>query len=455
MSSPWERKRAESPGSAAKSEESSDETNHGPKNGFGLQEPSRPSVTPPTTNDTPSPQPRTPPTTIDTEEMSQDLTDDKMTEPEANIKSDERSEDSDMGDGDSDLGDGDAILARGDCRDPAKLTKYGFRPVWHFHLGYPEPTIPLDIQEYLTDGKRRGTSFVGPLRSIAWLAGLDELVEAIDSPVFAIQDSIETVPFGCELTWPVEYHILQGTIPLHIVKKVCPRQFWGPDVDPLPPVQYQCPAGITDKPALYPLAEISAESRLKGPNDKILCARIKSNKNLEVLERQIHRMADGMFESGQFLFRSVHLSVLRCTLAFFIPHVSTNNKDNEFGPGIYTTTSLSASLKYLRSGVGAIMVFRNPALERASVWQPSLRQWEAWVSKWLDRSLVIARGPTPPEYYTADFIQGAISGGQLDPRSARLQVPIQSEDTQVVAVSYRGCEILNDAFYMLIFVGTA
>ena len=242
---------------------------------------------------------------------------------------------------------------------------------------------------------------------------------------------------------------------LHIVKKVCPRQFWGPDVDPLPPVQYQCPAGITDKPALYPLAEISAESRLKGPNDKILCARIKSNKNLEVLERQIHRMADGMFESGQFLFRSVHLSVLRCTLAFFIPHVSTNNKDNEFGPGIYTTTSLSASLKYLRSGVGAIMVFRNPALERASVWQPSLRQWEAWVSKWLDRSLVIARGPTPPEYYTADFIQGAISGGQLDPRSARLQVPIQSEDTQVVAVSYRGCEILNDAFYMLIFVGTA
>ena len=51
------------------------------------------------------------------------------------------------------------------------------------------------------------TEIIGLLRSIAWLAGLDELVEAIDSLFFTIEDSIEKVPLGAGLLWPVEWHV--------------------------------------------------------------------------------------------------------------------------------------------------------------------------------------------------------------------------------------------------------
>lgn len=37
---------------------------------------------------------------------------------------------------------------------------------------------------------------IGPLRSLAWLAGLDELVEAIDHPTYRIEDNIEVIPLG-------------------------------------------------------------------------------------------------------------------------------------------------------------------------------------------------------------------------------------------------------------------
>jgi hypothetical protein len=45
---------------------------------------------------------------------------------------------------------------------------------------------------------------IGPLRSLAWLAGLDELVEAIDSSAYIIEDCIKTVPLSAGLMWPAE-----------------------------------------------------------------------------------------------------------------------------------------------------------------------------------------------------------------------------------------------------------
>lgn len=37
---------------------------------------------------------------------------------------------------------------------------------------------------------------IGPLRSLAWLAGRDELVEAIDNSAYLIEDDIEVIAFG-------------------------------------------------------------------------------------------------------------------------------------------------------------------------------------------------------------------------------------------------------------------
>jgi hypothetical protein len=75
-----------------------------------------------------------------------------------------------------------------------------------------------------------GMGMIGPLRSIAWLAGLDELVEAIDSSAYTIEDCIETVPLGAGLMWPVEWHIEQGKISSRIADRVF--RHWEPSISP-------------------------------------------------------------------------------------------------------------------------------------------------------------------------------------------------------------------------------
>ncbi|KAJ5795885.1 uncharacterized protein N7518_004425 [Penicillium psychrosexuale] len=101
------------------------------------------------------------------------------------------------------------------------------------------------------------------------------------------------------------------------------------------------------------------------------------------------------------------------------------------------------------------MVFKDPALVRAAIWQPSLEDWQAWVTRWLSRPPATASRPAPPQYDTADFIPGATRVTQTDPRNARLQMPAQSNENQLVAISYQGCQILADSLYMIIFVDAA
>lgn len=54
---------------------------------------------------------------------------------------------------------------------------------------------------------------IGPLRSLAWLAGLDELIKAIDHPAYVIQDDIEVISFGTSLLWPLDRWVEEGTVP--------------------------------------------------------------------------------------------------------------------------------------------------------------------------------------------------------------------------------------------------
>ncbi|CAG8136752.1 unnamed protein product, partial [Penicillium nalgiovense] len=101
---------------------------------------------------------------------------------------------------DSDYDEGDAVLARGWPPNNHNLAKHGFRPVWTSWEGYPGDEIPEDIREWLDEnGQRKSTKSIGPLRSLASLAGLDELVGAIHHPAYIIEDDIEVIPFGAGL----------------------------------------------------------------------------------------------------------------------------------------------------------------------------------------------------------------------------------------------------------------
>ena len=101
------------------------------------------------------------------------------------------------------------------------------------------------------------------------------------------------------------------------------------------------------------------------------------------------------------------LYALELTLAFFVPAITASNRDNEFGPGMYTTDSLEYCLECLRGG-GAIMVFKSPDLREQIVWEPSLADWTSLVSKWTGILLATANQPTP-QYMSADIIKGPIS----------------------------------------------
>lgn len=63
---------------------------------------------------------------------------------------------------------------------------------------------------------RPSSQMIGTLRSLAWLAGLDELVDAIDHPAYTIRDEIEVVPQGAGISFPVNRHWEEGNIPTRV-----------------------------------------------------------------------------------------------------------------------------------------------------------------------------------------------------------------------------------------------
>lgn len=249
------------------------------------------------------------------------------------------------------------------------------------------------------NAQKASAKMIGPLSSIAWLAGLDDLVEAIGSPAYTIEDSIEVVPLGAGIMWPVEPHIEQGMIASHIASRV----FGYPVSCPKAVGRDQAPNGITENPTPFDLKDITQVSRLERPSGKILSMKITTDKNVGRLESKIRRQSDGCLDSGKLWFRALSLAALRSNLRFFIPEASGSNRDNEFGPGFYTTDIMQVSPDYLRGGVGAIMVFKDPDLSRARVWQPSLKDWTAWVARWTGLPLSIASREAPIESQYADL----------------------------------------------------
>lgn len=290
---------------------------------------------------------------------------------------------------------------------------------------------------------------IGPLRSLAWLAGLDELVEAIDHPAYIIQDDIEVVPLGTGIMWPLNRHMDEGTLPPRIWDKVSETQSSRTFLSRVAPLQHQPPAQVNETPAAHNLQELYGASRIQPSAGTVKCMKVPFDKHLPRLEAKIRRLAGRPLEPNKLWFRGLGLAALESTLAFFIPERNNRNSDNEFGPGFYTADSLAYALEYVRGG-GAIMVFRDPDLYRTQLWQPSLQDWNFWVARWLRLPLAIADQLIPRRYRTADFIKGAISADQAAVRGR--QLPTQSESEQLVAVSYKGCQVLSVSLDMIIFV---
>jgi hypothetical protein len=133
-------------------------------------------------------------------------------------------------------------------------------------------------------------------------------------------------------------------------------------------------------------------------------------------------------------------------MLFFIPVIASSNNDNEFGPGIYTTTSLKHALNYAAIQ-GALMVFQNPEFRNLNVSELSGDDWTFITSYFSRYPTSNARERLPSAFVDADVIRGAISTARRGEGAARVPGP----ETQLVAVSYASCGALAASLRMIIW----
>lgn len=214
--------------------------------------------------------------------------------------------------------------------------------------------------------------------------------------------------------------------------------------------QHKIPTGVNEILATHNLQDLYATSRIRPFTGTIKCVKLPFDKNVTRLATNVRRLNGSTLASDRdgLWFRGIGLDALESTLTFFIPERNSRNVDNEFGPGFYTTDNLEHALEYTRGG-GAVMVFKDPDTFTTQLWQPNLQDWNSFVCRWFRLSLTIADQPVPSPYLTADFIKGPISA---DRDTGGRRPPMQGDDKQLVAVSYKGCEALSHSLHSIIFV---
>ncbi|KAI9929445.1 hypothetical protein ASPWEDRAFT_69331 [Aspergillus wentii DTO 134E9] len=352
----------------------------------------------------------------------------------------------------SDSEEGWDIVARGGWRDPSNLRKHGLRAVWTGRGGYPGK-IPDDIAEWLDeDGTRRGTQFIGPIKSLFWIGGYDELVQAVDDPAFTIEDEVQIIPGGAKVGYLVDRYYEDGKIPEYIYRRAMGYEddiIFRQRLTVLTARINVLPRAIPDNPQSRTIRSMYPLSRPQSLPESVACFKVKREKKREKLVKQIRQKAGDLLESNDMWFRGLTRTALACTLAFFIPAIATKSQDNEFGPGFYATNDFDKALDYC--GVaGAVMIFKSLDLRRLKVWEPTVEEWKQLITTWTGLPLSVSED-FPQQYRDADFIRGPISESPSE-GNQKSHFPDRSQSDQLVAVSYEGCERLSQSLHTIIYM---
>ncbi|CAG7946066.1 unnamed protein product [Penicillium olsonii] len=355
-------------------------------------------------------------------------------------------------------------------RTMEELESLGYAPVWSRVHGYPG-TIPEEILEYLdesspskqtcnsdavlTETENLETNlasetdeWIGPLSSLFWLAGLDELVDAVSDPAIRLQDEVRMIPTNVGITWILEDLFIEEKLP----KSLYNRYFY--DFDPyegagstVMPVRLDAiPFKVGSLCARHRLCDLFPVSRLQSLPQEITTVRIKGDKHKLRSAKKIEEYLPKS-RGTQFLFRVCTRSALASLMAFFTPVVNGSNFDNELGPGIYTSDSLEWVLKFgFRNR--ALLVFKNPDFRALNVWTASLTDWQHIVATWTQKPLSNTPNSIPTEWRSADIIHGPIS----KPSSTRIALPEPGEYSQTVAVSPAGCAALASSLDLIVWI---
>lgn len=210
------------------------------------------------------------------------------------------------------------------------------------------------------------------------------------------------------------------------------------------------PAPVSHRLATYSIRDLYPLSRPQCFPGTIQCVKFKRDRNQNRLLSKIRESVGNRIDADNLWFRGTSFSTLVTSLAFFIPVLHSQNLDNEFGPGIYTTNSLRYALEYAGNN-GVVMVFQAPDLRNINLWEPSPDEWSQVVANWLHLRLAITENPLPDRYREADLMRGPISRSRTD-TARHNRLPDRSAVDQIVVVSYAGCAALSKSLSMIIYL---
>jgi hypothetical protein len=214
---------------------------------------------------------------------------------------------------------------------------------------------------------------IGPLSSLFWLAGFDDLVEAVYDPAIVMQDEVRMIPIKVGVIWILEHLYDEGLLPERLYIKYYfddePRsvRVMPVRIDPIPPA-------VGPNPAIHTLSDLFTVYRPQCIPQKLGTARIKSGKSKHKLALKIQNEYLSKLGGGSFLcslspielkssFRTLRLhstkfAGIRCCFGANLQHT--------FGQKLSSTTRRgdpSRCLK-LRSVSGAIIVTSDDYLAR-------------------------------------------------------------------------------------------
>ncbi|EPS27045.1 hypothetical protein PDE_01986 [Penicillium oxalicum 114-2] len=330
-------------------------------------------------------------------------------------------------------------------KDPRDLVANGFRPVWTMEDGYPGP-LPDDIAEVFDpeDPRDKVPRLVGPMSSLFWLAGLDDLVAAIDSPEFTMQDQVIRIPYNARIRTMLPLLHDEGRIPGAVY-----RNYLMPppvlSVAAFPARHVPIPPSITSTVKTYDLENLFPFCNPQPFPQQVQSIKITQEWKKSRRCREIQRNVLPSL-GGDLLFRGLSRRALVSSMACLFPVISPHNMDQDFGPGIYTTPSLELALEYA-GREGAVMVFRNPDFRSLEVWEPNAQEWSTVTRYWTGRPLSNPSQQAPSGWKSADVIKGSTT--KEAPRGGDLLVP--SNDTQVVVRTCPATSLLAASLALIIW----
>ncbi|WEW61691.1 hypothetical protein PRK78_007183 [Emydomyces testavorans] len=331
-------------------------------------------------------------------------------------------------------------------RDPAELNPEAFGPVW-INGEVFSGELTQDMKDVLEDHDR-AVELMGSTRSIFFIEKIDEMVELIDDPAYQLEDEFAVIPCGCQPgSFLLDQYFADGKVPSFVYSKYT-------YYNPMPgnySVQVltaRIPRQVTREVATCRLRDMYPRARTQGFPETVRCVSIKHLKSTDRFVAEVQKVFDESFNSKNFLFRGLPLHALEETLVFFIPVLTSQNSDNEFGPGMYTTNQLSHAKDYA-GYAGAIMVFKDCDYHHLEVWRPDTDEWRSLIASWLD--IPLEHKNLAPEHHTADVIVGPVSKNGWEAKHQK-RFPIQGDKTQHVFVSYHGLERLRQSLFAIIYI---